>query len=48
MIWSDECIDPTAGFVINPDKSATPNKLGYWVLTTEEAQQIIKERGVLK
>lgn len=45
MIYSNYCIDPTAGFDINPvTKEATPRKLGYWVMTIEEAEEKLRER----
>ena len=46
MIWSEECIDPTAGFDIQPDGSAKPKKLGFYVMTDEEAEECLRKRGL--
>ncbi|MBD3185022.1 hypothetical protein GF312_22250 [Candidatus Poribacteria bacterium] len=48
MIYSEECIDPTAGFDLVDTEHGViqkPRKLGYWVLTAEEALEIMRNRG---
>jgi hypothetical protein len=42
--WSKYCIDPTAGFTLQEDGSMKPNKIGYWVKTIEELDEIIKNK----
>ncbi|MDX1699769.1 MAG: hypothetical protein R3250_04075 [Melioribacteraceae bacterium] len=44
-IWSDKCIDESAGFDVDPiTKQAKPRKLGAWVMTIEECKECLKER----
>lgn len=44
MIWSSQSINPDAGFVVQENGSAKPNKLGYPVLTLEESEKIMEAR----
>jgi len=44
MIWSEHCINPDKGFVVQPDKSAKPNVIGYWVMTIEECEEALRSR----
>jgi len=44
MIWSDSCINPTAGFDIQENGTMKPKKLGYWVMTIEECQEYLNKR----
>lgn len=44
MIYSPYCIDPTEGFIIQSDGSMKPRKLGYMVMTLEEAEKCLQHR----
>lgn len=45
MIWSKYCIDETAGFDIdNSTKTLVPRKIGRYVLTIAECNEILKNR----
>ena len=48
MIWSDCCIDESAGFDKQEDGTLRPRKLGRMVLTTEEAWKIINDKNIFK
>ena len=44
MIYSEHCIDPTAGFDMQENGTLKPRKLGYMVMTTEEAEACMQKR----
>lgn len=44
MIWNPEAIDYSAGVDFMPDGTIKPRKIGCYVFTIEEAQEIMKER----
>jgi len=47
MIWSEEAIDYDAGFELIKTESGTiqrPRKIGCWVLTVQECDEILRRR----
>jgi hypothetical protein len=45
MIWSKYCIDETKGFdLVEQTKTLKPRKIGRYVLTLEECNEILKKR----
>jgi len=44
MIWSEHAIDYEAGFDVDEYGCAHPRKIGCYVLTLEECDEILKKR----
>lgn len=43
MIWSKHSINEKAGFKLKENGSASPNRIGRFVLTLEECESIMKK-----
>ena len=44
MIWSSKAADYSEGTTLQPDGTLNPNKIGCYVLTLEEVDEILKAR----
>lgn len=43
-IWSEVAIDYSAGFTISEEGTLRPNKIGTWVMTSEEAKEALRRQ----